>query len=115
MTTTNEPVIRPCKGECGHMTRPKTIAAENAPGTRRRVDSRYCSPCYDRLSPASENRRTREKQIQDREKQERISAAFKAREDLVAARQRRQADAARRAAAAAAVQAHFRAQRRVSA
>lgn len=116
MSTTEEPMIRPCKGDCGRMTRPRDTPARGVKdvvaGTIARVDGSYCSACYKRLSPAATAAREREAARAKREKDERLAAAFKARDDLAAARQARLSRASQRQMGAAVL---ARTQRRVSA
>lgn len=102
--STEEPLIRPCKGDCDRMTRPRD-SPNRAPvndkeaGTVARIDSKYCKPCYNKFSPVAEQRRQKEAEAHQREKEARLRAAFKAREDVEAGRRRRQAAGRRQVAA----------------
>lgn len=116
-TPVEEPQIRPCKGDCGRMTRPRDTPARGAQdnavaGNVARVDRKYCSPCYRKFAPAAEAARAREAEARAREKEQRLQAAHKAREELAAARNERLARARRRQMGAAVL---ARTQRRVSA
>lgn len=103
MSTHEEPLIRPCKGDCDRMTRPRDtpdrkINNEEA-GTVPRVDGKYCKPCYNKFSPVAEQRREKEAEEREREKEARLRAAFKAREEIEAGRRRRLAAGRRQIAA----------------
>lgn len=99
---TEEPLIRPCKGDCGHMTRPRDTPGrqphDKTPGTVSRYDGKYCAPCYNKFSPVAQQRRDREEAKKQREKELSLAAAFKARDEIEAGRRRRRAEAERRAA-----------------
>lgn len=116
MSTTEEPMIRPCKGDCGRMTRPRDTPARGVKdvvaGTVARVDSKYCSPCYKKFAPAAQAAKEREAARAKREKEQRLAAAYKARDELAAARQARLDRAMQRQMGAAVL---ARTQRRVSA
>lgn len=115
--STEEPMIRPCKGDCERMTRPRDTPARGAQddaavGTIARVDAKYCSPCYKKFAPAAQAARERDAAARAREKEQRLQAAIHAREELAAGRQARLARAMQRQMGAAVL---ARTQRRASA
>ena len=114
-TPVDESGIRPCQG-CGRMTRPRDTPARGAQdnealGTVPRIESKYCSPCYTKFSPSAEAARERDAQRREKEKAQRLQAAFNARDELAAARQARLDRALQRQMGAAVL---ARTQRRVS-
>lgn len=112
-----EPAIRPCKGTCGRMTRPRGsqrhTPSGGARGTVVRLDGKYCGACYSRIGDAAVKRREAQNQQRVLDRKVRQAAAFKAREDFEAARARRQEAARQREVAEQARRNGFRAARRL--
>lgn len=91
MSTETEPAIRLCAGDCGRMTRPRNGRRPRTGDavTINRVDSKYCSPCYNKFSPVAAAARERAARERELEREVRAEAAVKANESFLAARQRR--------------------------
>lgn len=91
MSTQEEPSIRLCKGECGRMTRPRNGRKPRTGDvvTIMRIDSKYCSPCYSKLSPVAIASRQRAAEERAAKREARTDDAFKAYDAFLAGRQAR--------------------------
>lgn len=90
-TTEEEPSVRLCKGDCGRLTRPRNGRRPRTGDevTITRIDSKYCSPCYNKFSPVAAAARERAAAEREAERDARAEAAVKANDSYLAQRQAR--------------------------
>lgn len=96
MSTQKLERIRLCEGDCERMTRPRNTPPLEDIHTVSRVDAKYCSPCYNKLSPDEQARRRRYARQSELERDVRLQSALNANNAFLEARRRRLANAPRR-------------------
>lgn len=96
MSTQEPNRIRLCEGDCERLTRPRNTPPVEGVQTVSRIDAKYCSPCFNKNSPAVRAQRARDNRLAALERVIRLESAQNANNAFLEARRRRLANAPRR-------------------